>query len=197
MNEKIVISTIYSYEPVISGAIKLGATRLILLKDSVSLQEQDEAIRKVNEALVSYVKIETISTAVYDLFKVAADTVELIDSFSPKSEIFLNISAGRKTKSLGLMFAGYARSQRIKRIVYITKENQEVITLPNLPFNISEKQKKVLFLFNGAKPEKMKDVYKSANISRATLFLMLKEFKKKGYMEEDGTISVAGRIALL
>jgi len=197
MEESIVIATIYSYEPVIAGAVKLGATRLILLKDTQPSKEQEEAIEKARKALGEYVKIETIPTSVYDIYQVASDVVELIDSFSPDAKIYLNVSAGRKTKSLGLMFAGYARSSRIEKIIYITKEDQEVVTLPNLAFSLNNKQRKVLSQFIGQKPDRLKEVYKSASISRATLFLMLKEFKRRGLMEQDNNLSAAGKIALL
>lgn len=197
MNESIVIATIYSHEPVIAGVVKLGATRLILLKDTNSSKEQDEAVDKVKKALESYVKIETIQTSVYDICQIAADVVELIDSFGKDAKIYLNVSAGRKTKSLGLMFAGYARSSRIEQIVYVTKEDQEVVTLPNMPFNLNDKQRKVLSQFIGHKPERMREVYRAAGISRATLFLMLKDFKRKGMMDQNNDLSVAGKIALL
>jgi CRISPR-associated protein Csa3 len=197
MKESIVIATIYSYEPVIAGVVKLGASRLILLTDNNPSKEQDEAVQRVKKSLESYVKIESIKTSVYDIYQIAADVVELIDSFCKDAKIYLNVSAGRKTKSLGLMFAGYARSSRIEKIVYVTKENQEIVTLPNMPFSVTAKQRKVLSQFVGFKPEKLKEVYKSANISRATLFLMLKEFKRRGLMDLDNNLSVAGKIALL
>lgn len=197
MKTKVVISTLYSFEPVIAGTVMLGANQLILLKDLTHSKQQKEAEERIIAALGDYVKIETVKTATYDIFQVSSDVVSLIDSFDDTTDIYLNVSAGRKTKSLGLMFAGYARSERINKIVYITKENKELITLPNIPFDVSEKHKKILSHFIDPKTQSLKEIYKSTGISRATLFLILKEFKRKGFLDENNNISTAGRIALL
>lgn len=194
---KVMISTLHSYEPVIAGAISVGINRLILLKDPTPVEELDHAENEIKSTLGEYVQIETIKTPTYDIYQVSADVVSLIDSFDKETEIYLNISAGRKTKSLGLMFAGYARSEKIKQIIYVTKEEKEIIVLPNMPFDITDKQKKVLSQFVEPTPKTLKEIYRSAKISRATLFLMIKEFKRKGLLEESNKISIAGKIALL
>ncbi|PIN86696.1 hypothetical protein COV19_03405 [Candidatus Woesearchaeota archaeon CG10_big_fil_rev_8_21_14_0_10_44_13] len=191
-----IIATLFSYEPVIAGVTKFGADRLVLLVDKPPLKEQEEAIKKVKEALGIYVQIDIHKTEVYDIVEVARDVVSIIDKIDKDETIHLNISAARKTKSLGLMFAGYARSSRIDKIVYLTKEEKKAIILPKLSFNLSNTQMKVLEYL-----EKMEfDVKKmtvSTKISRATIFKTAKELKDTGFIDDDYKLTDAGKIARL
>ena len=46
------------------------------------------------------------------------------DLLSDKDEIYVDITAGRKTKALGLLFGSYARINRVKKIMYVKEEDK-------------------------------------------------------------------------
>mgnify|MGYP006298962795 CR=1 FL=1 len=120
----IMISTLYSVDPVIAGVTLLGAKKLYLLIDETPNDTQKKGLENVKKFLNKYVRIKTISTKVYDIYTVVKDCVNLIDSIPKSEKIILNISAARKSKAIGLMLSGYLRNERIKKIVYITKEDK-------------------------------------------------------------------------
>jgi CRISPR locus-related DNA-binding protein len=192
-----IIATLYSYEPVIASVTKFGANNLYLLIDKVPDDVQNEAIKRVKELLEKYVKIHFVKTDVYDIVKIAKECVTLIDQLKKDSKILLNVSSARKTKAFGLMFAGYTRAKDVEKIFYITKEDQKVVLLPKIAFNLNDSQKKVLdFLNDGRTFESLRDIYNSLNISRSMFYKTISELKDMGFVENNN-ITDAGRIVLL
>src|SRR3989344_6541035 len=98
MNEKVMIATVYSYEPIIVGVLKLGASILHLIKDKSPTNQQEQAIREIKDKLSQAVKIYEISTETYDIYNNCKSCVELIDKIPKKFDIILNVSGARKTK---------------------------------------------------------------------------------------------------
>lgn len=192
-----ILATLYSYEPVIASVTKLGASNLFLLIDQKPDETQKKAIQEVKNSLGKYITIELIKTEVYDIVKVAEDSVKLIDKLSPHSKILLNISAARKTKALGLMFAGYARADKIDKIFYITKETKDIVFLPKMGFNLNKSQNSILKYYRQGKNHKTtKEIYLSLNMSKSMFYKALNELEDMGFIQEN-KITDAGRIALL
>lgn len=192
-----IIATLYSYEPVIASVTKFGANNLYLLIDNKPDETQTNAITEVKKTLGKYINIELIKTDVYDIVKIAIAAKELIDKISIKSRILLNVSAGRKTKALGLMFAGYVRAEKVDKIFYITKENQSVVFLPKISFSLNKSQKRVLSFFGtNNSPMQMTEVYHSLNISKSMFYKTLGELEGNGFLFNN-QITDAGRIAIL
>jgi len=192
-----IIATLYSYEPVIASVTKFGANKLYLLIDHKPDDTQNKAIEEVKKILGNYIDIKLVKTDVYDIVKIAEDCKNLIDEIHPKSKILLNVSAARKTKALGLMFAGYIRSEKVDKIFYITKENKSVVFLPKISFRLNKSQINILNFFNkGECIISMKDSYHSLNLSKSMFYKTLNELEKMGFIH-DNQITDAGRIALL
>lgn len=193
-----IIATLYSYEPVIASVTKLGATDLFLLIDHNPDDVQKKAITEVKSSLGKYINIKLVKTDLYDIVSVSKESVKLIDKIAPKSRVFLNISAARKTKALGLMFAGYARASKIDKIFYVTKENKSVVLLPKLGFNLNKSQQKILKHLNSMshQGQTMKDVCHELNMSKSMFYKTLKELRDKGLVHNN-EITDAGRISLL
>ncbi|MFW6383602.1 MAG: CRISPR-associated CARF protein Csa3 [Nanoarchaeota archaeon] len=195
--QKAMIATLYSYEPVIRGAIKVGVEDLFLVVDHHPDKEQSNAINEVKKALSSYVNIQIIHTDVYDISNVALDCIQIIDTIHDKKIIYLNVSGARKTKSMGLMFAGYARNQKIHQIMYVTKEKGELIILPILSFNMNKSEIEVLQTLSKNKHASKMPAKYQVNISRSQFYKALANLKSKGFIDEDSKITDAGRIALM
>ena len=196
----ILIATIYSFEPIIATATKVSAERLFLLIDKKPDEKQTKSLELIKQSLGSVIEIKTIPTDVYDIVEVAKESVKIIDYLSDKDEIYVDITAGRKTKSLGLLFGSYARSDRIKRIFYVKEENKQIMNLPKLSYNITQGQNKIIEFLLDNKVKSMASFSEKIDISRAMLYKNIKDLKAMDVIEEtrDGFhLTDYGRIVIL
>jgi len=144
---KVFIATLYSPDPVLTAANRLGPDRLILLLDETDPKTQEKSYKLIEESLGRVVDVKQVKTKAYDIVKVAEKCVEIIDMQPKDDEIFINITSGRKTKALGLLFAAYARCNRVKKIAYNPEEDKNaVVWLPKMSFKLTESQKKILLV---------------------------------------------------
>jgi CRISPR locus-related DNA-binding protein len=181
---KVLIATLYSPDPVLTAANRLGPDRLILLIDLKPNKEQQKNYKLI------------------DIVGVAEKCVEIIDMQPKDDEIYVNITSGRKTKALGLLFASYARCNRVKKIAYNPEEDKNaVVWLPKMSFKLTESQKKVLSVIGEKDYAKssLTDLTGKIGISRAMLYRNIDELRDMGYIStEDGlALTDAGRIARL
>ncbi len=200
MVKKVLIATLYSPEPVILATTRLGPDRLILLIDKEPDKEQAEALKIIQGSLGKVIDVKAIKTEVYDIVEVARKCVEIID-LQPKDDwIFVNITSGRKTKAIGLLFAAYARHDRVRKIAYNPEEDKSsVVYLPKLSFKLTESQKKILEALESGKFDSISDLAKKVELSSAMLYRALDELKDMDLVStEDGIkLTDAGKIARL
>ncbi len=200
---KILIATLYSPDPVLLAANRLGPDKLILLVDKNPNEEQEKSFKLIKESLGRVVEVEQVETEVYDIVKIAEKSVEVIDSQPKNDEIFINITSGRKTKALGLLFAAYARSSRVKKIAYNPEEDRTaVVWLPKLAFKLTDSQRKVLDILDREDNTdiSLKELAEKIGISRSMLYRNIEELKDMGYISStEGNLKLtdAGRIARL
>jgi CRISPR locus-related DNA-binding protein len=199
---KVLIATLYSPDPVLLAANRLGPDRLILLVDHKPNPDQQKSYKLIEESLGLVVDVKKIPTEVYDIVKVAEKCVEIIDMQPKNDEIFINLTSGRKTKALGLLFAAYARNDRVKKIAYNPEEDKTaVVYLPKMSFKLSESQKKVLETLaeNDYSHLSLTDLSDKIGISRAMLYRNIDELRDMGYVSTEGglVLTDAGRIARL
>ena len=196
----ILIATLYVFEPIIASATKMSADRLILLIDKKPDKKQLESLEILKQSLGSVMGITTVETEVYDIVEVAKETVKIIDLLSDKDEIYVDITAGRKTKALGLLFGSYARTDRVKKIMYVKEEDKSIVSLPKLSYSITPGQYKIIkFLFKN-KIISMVDLAEKADISKAMLYKHVKELKDMDIIEntkEGLQLTDYGRIVVL
>jgi CRISPR locus-related DNA-binding protein len=200
--KKVLIATLYSPDPVLLASNRLGADRLILLLDKKPNAEQEKSYKLIKESIGRVVDVKTIKTEVYNIVEVAKKCVEIIDMQPKEDKIFINITSGRKTKALGLLFASYTRSDRIEKIAYNPEEDKnDVIYLPKLCFRLNESQRKILdFLDNGNIANKSyTDIAEEIGISRAMLYKTLEELKNMDFVKIEGGLKITdgGKIARL
>src|SRR3989338_4910836 len=136
VSKKVLIATLYNPDPVILATTRLVPDRLVLLIDKDSNPDQEKSLKLINDSLGKVIDVKTIKTDVYDIVSVASKCVEIID-MQPKDDIiYVNITSGRKTKAIGLLFAAYARHDRVKKIAYNPEEDKTaVVYLPRLSFH--------------------------------------------------------------
>ncbi|MCF7861828.1 CRISPR locus-related DNA-binding protein [Candidatus Woesearchaeota archaeon] len=202
MGNKVLIATLYSPDPVLLAANRLGPDRLILLLDKKSNKEQDTSFKLIKESLGRVVDVKSVKTDVYNIVEIAKNCVDIIDMQPKDDEIFINITSGRKTKALGLLYAAYARCDRIRKIAYNPEEDKtSVVYLPKLCFKLTESQKKVLEGIDDRDNAKLSliELAERIGISRAMLYRNIDELRDMDYViTEDGLkLTDAGKIARL
>ncbi|MGY4884450.1 MAG: CRISPR-associated CARF protein Csa3 [Nanobdellota archaeon] len=200
MGKKVLIATLYSPEPVLLAATRLGPERMILLIDKEPNKEQESAVKLIQDSLGKVIDIKIIKTEVYDIVDVAKKVVEIIDLQPTEDHIFINITSGRKTKAIGLLFAAYARHDRVSKIAYNPEEDKnKVIYLPKLRFILTEKQKSILEELDKHPESSISDLSNKIDISTAMLYRAIAELEDMDLVsKEDGyKLTDAGRIARL
>lgn len=200
MGKKILIATLYSAEPVILATTRLGPDKLFLLTDKEPSKEQNDSLKLINDSLGKVIEVKAFKTEVYDIVKIAEKCVELIDSQSKDDIIYVNITSGRKTKAIGLLFAAYARHDQVKKIAYNPEEDKNsVIYLPRLSFKLTESQKKVLEFVDKGNYASISDLSQKIDLSTAMLYRAIDELKDMDLITTDEGLKLtdAGKIARL
>lgn len=199
--KKVLIATLYGADSVLLAITRLGADRIVLLVDEKPDEVQKEALQKVKKTLGKLVKIEVVKTSVYDIVEIATKVVRLIDIKAKDEEIHVNITSGRKTKAIGVLFGAYARHDYVAKILYYPaeQEEKEVVYLPRLSFKLSKSEKVILEALEKGKYKSVKDLSKKVKLSTAMLYRAIDELKDKDFVIVDGEIKLtdAGRIAKL
>ena len=198
MGKKVLIATLYSAEPVLLASNRLGPDKLILLMDKDLNNEQEKSLKLIKDSLGKVIEVKAIKTDVYDIVKVATECVKIIDMQPKEDSIYINITSGRKTKAIGLLFAAYARHDSIKRIAYNPEEDKTaVVYLPRLSLKLTESEKKVLKHIENGKYENTGDLAKKIDLSSAMLYRAIDELKDKDLIttDEGFKLTDAGKIA--
>ena len=200
MGKKVLIATLYSPEPVILATTRLGPERLILLVDKEPSSEQEKGLKIIEDSLGKVIEVKVVKTDVYDIVSIATKCVEVIDLQPKDDSIYINITAGRKTKAIGLLFAAYARHDRVKKIAYNPEEDKSsVVYLPRLSFKLTESEKKILEYIDSGKYENTSELAKKIDLSTAMLYRAIGELKDMDLITDDDTLKLtdAGKIARL
>lgn len=194
----VLLSTIYDSSAVVFAIKKFDIDKVMLLVDTKPDEEQSKSVKSVREVFGNLVEIKDEKIDVYNIVDITKRVVDIIDSIPEKDHIFINITAGRKPQSLGVVFAAYQRTTRIKKIVYITEENKEIVTLPMLSFDLTDSQLEILR--NLDKIDSVNKLEKKLNIQKAMIYRNVKDLQNRGFVEkgENGLkLTDAGKIAIL
>ena len=199
---KVLIATLYSPDPVLLAANRLGADRLILLIDEEPNKEQQQNYKLIEESLGRVIDVKQVKTKVYDIVGIAEKCVEIIDMHPKNDEIYINVTSGRKTKALGLLFASYARCNRVNKIAYNPEEDKTaVVWLPKLAFKLNESQRTILYNIDKKDYQHLSyaDLAEKIGLSKAMLYRSIDELRDMGYITTENGLQItdAGKIARL
>ena len=193
---KVLITPIYEIDSIVLAINRFSIERLFLLIDKKPDSKQQKAVEELKDHYKDVVEIKEKKVEVYDIVEATHQVKEIIDDLSVNDEIYLNISTGRRTQALGVLFAAYKRPARVKKIFYVTEENKEIITIPLLSFDITDAQLKILE--NIEDTNKISEMSDDVDLSKAMVYRAIKELKDKGYIEENEKnhkLTQAGKIA--
>lgn len=199
MTNLTLISTIYSLEPVIVCVTRLSPSKLILLTEEGTDEKKLRSEKTLEDTFGKVIEIVKKNTSLYDTVRVAQDVATLIEEEHARgNHIMINVSGGRKPQAFGALFGAYTRSDMVKRIVYVTEEDNFIIDFPILSFNISDTKKTILEQIKSG-VSSIQDIAIKVGISKGMAYNHLRELKAMGYIKgEDGyTITDAGKIAVI
>ncbi|MCC7570713.1 CRISPR locus-related DNA-binding protein [Candidatus Micrarchaeota archaeon] len=193
---KTLISTLYAAEPVVPSIHKFSPQKLILLTDEKPDEKAKKSINAIKDMFSNVMKIEIAYVKQYDIYSIAKKTVDIIES-EKENEIFINITGGRKTLMLGVIYGAYARSEMIKSIHYSTEENNEFIELPLMSYDLNEVEHVLLETINEKGTIKVNSLAEDLGKTRGLLYQYLKRLRMKGLVDSQFRITQAGKVALL
>ena len=191
------IATFYSPEPFLPAALKYSPKKIVLLVDSGDgkVRENIRAVKKVFERAMQF---EVVKVPKDDIHAIAKMTVELIDSNKAAgNRIIISVAGANKVLTNAVLFGSYARSDRIQRIVTNSTQNNEMISLPKLSYNIGSTKRELLAKMEGRKDKTIMQIAKEMHRTRGMIYQHLKELKDGGYLDDDYNITDAGKLALL
>jgi CRISPR-associated protein Csa3 len=200
MGKKVLIATLYSPEPVILASTRLGPERLILLIDKEPNKEQEASLKLIQDSLGKVIDVKVVKTDVYNIVEVAKECVKVIDMQPIEDHIFVNITSGRKTKAIGLLFAAYARHDRVSKIAYNPDDDKtSIVYLPRLSFKLTDSEKKILERIGSDKYETITELAKDMEISTAMLYRAIDELQDMDLIVREPKLELtdAGKIARL
>lgn len=197
---KHLIATIYNHYSIIATATNFSVNHITLLVDESPNETMKKSIELIENSLGSVMKIKKCPVALYDIVHIAEQTVQIIDSLPEKDEIFVDITSGRKPKSLGLLFASYARAKRISKICYVTEDTKQIIRLPIMPFTMNSTQLEVLQTIHKNTNITTSQIAEELGVSKGIVYRYIKEMLDWDAVEKNGEIlklSDFGRIMVL
>jgi len=196
--ETTLISTVYSIEPVMICITQFSPRKVVLIMEEEPPREKEQVQKIIEDILGNFIKVQIKETSLYDVVQIAKDTVDTIDEERAKGrKIVVNISGGRKTQALGVLFGCYARNNDVQRIAYVTEEEGEIIDLPILSFGISKTKKKLLEELKKGETS-VKNLALKLGISRGMTYNHIRELRNMGFIDpEKLEITSAGEIATL
>jgi len=200
MGKKVLIATVYHPEPVLLATTRLGPERLILLASKETDKTQESSVKLIQDSLGKVIDVKVVKIDLYDIVEISKRCVEIIDMQPTEDNIYVNITSGRKTQAMGLLFAAYARHGRVKKIAYNPEEdkNNSIVYLPRLSFKLTESQKKILEEIEKKKYDSIGDLAQKIDLSTAMLYRAIDELRDMDLISDNELrLTDAGKIARL
>lgn len=193
------ITTLYALNPVLVCITRLSPSKVIIITEDGTAEEKAQAEKMLEATFGKVIEIRKLVTSLYDPVRVAQDIADAIEKeHDCGNQVILNVSGGRKPQAFGTLFGAYARSDMVKRIIYVTEEDNSILEFPILGFNISPTKKAILeHIKQGEKT--ITTIATKVSISRGMAYNHIRELKDMGYIsDEDGfAITDSGRLAVI
>jgi CRISPR-associated protein Csa3 len=145
------------------------------------------------------IEIKKAITSLYDPVRVAKDVVDIIEKEHALGRgVLINVSGGRKPQAFGALYGAFARSDMVKKVVYVTEEDNFMIEFPILSFNLSPTKKLILEMIQNGTVA-VENIAATVGISKGMTYNHLRELKTMGYITDDGGYSLtdSGRLAVI
>lgn len=191
MKKRVMIASVYSNNSLKYAITKLSPDELVLVvekgyetRTDRDSQTKKESIVEIKKSMGEVLTIKILEVdSLYDIHTITKEIVKEIDKyFSQCYDIDINMTEGRKTLSLGLMFAAYSRKEKVKGVYYVIKDTNQVMSLPILSFpQINNVQKEILKMVE-KNINNIDEIKKNTNKSRSVIYLYVRDLKQKGFL---------------
>lgn len=199
MTDSTLITTLYNLEPVLICVTRLSPTKIIILTEENAVDRKVQAENTLEATFGKIIQVKKAITSLYDPVRVAKDVADIIEKeHALGKNVLINVSGGRKPQAFGALFGAYARSDMVKKVVYVTEEDNFMIEFPILSFNLSPTKKVILELIqNGTFA--VENIAANVGISKGMAYNHLRELKAMGYISDEGGYSLtdSGRLAVI
>ena len=197
MAELTLISTLYSFQPIVASVTALSPSRIILVvaEESMGKEAVKKDLEKVKQTYggIAELQIERVKGA--DLISIARKTTELLEN--EKNEVMVNVSGGWKLLALGVLYGCYARPELVKRIVCNDIETGRLTDIPKLTYGLTKAKLELLEAISKRNGKSISSIAEKMGKTRGMLYQQLKELRGAGYVDGKFYITDAGRLALL
>ncbi|MBI1935069.1 CRISPR locus-related DNA-binding protein [Candidatus Woesearchaeota archaeon] len=193
------ISTIYEGNATNAAIIKFSPDKVVIITSKPKDEKKSTSRKSIKDLKSRYktIQFKIFDTSIYEIPKIVNDACKAIDKeHKSENEVILHISEGRKTQSLGVLFAGFIKKDKIKGVYYFIEETNKALPMPLLDFKLSPTKTLILKeIASGNK--KVANIIGKTKKSKAMIYAHLNELKKEGYITENMEITDAGKIARL
>jgi CRISPR-associated protein Csa3 len=199
MTDSTLITTLYNLEPVLMCVTRLSPSKIIVLTEENAVERKVQAENTLEATFGKVIEVKKAITSLYDPVRVAKDVADIIEKeHALGKNVLINVSGGRKPQAFGALFGAYARSDMVKKVVYVTEEDNFMIEFPILSFNLSPTKKAILELIqNGTSA--VENIAANVGISKGMTYNHLRELKAMGYVTDESGYSLtdSGRLAVI
>src|SRR3989344_2249192 len=187
------ISTIYEGSATNAAIIKFSPDKVVIITSKPKDEKKSTSRKSIAQIKNKYkiIQFEIFDTSIYEIPNIVNDVCKAIDKeHKAGNEIILHISEGRKTQSLGVLFAGFIKKDKIRGVYYFIEETNKALPMPLLDFKISSTKAMILReMASGNK--KVADIIRKSKKSKAMIYVHINELKKDGYITENLEITDA------
>ncbi|WP_094227782.1 CRISPR-associated CARF protein Csa3 [Methanolobus psychrotolerans] len=199
MTDSTLITTLYNLEPVLICVTRLSPSKVIILTEEGAVDRKVQAENTLEATFGKFIEIKKVITSLYDPVRVAKDVADIIEKEHALSRnVLINVSGGRKPQAFGALYGAFARSDMVKKVVYVTEEDNFMIEFPILSFNLSPTKKMILELIQKGTMS-VENIAANVGISKGMTYNHLRELKTMGYIsdEEGYSLTDSGRLAVI
>ena len=195
MLKKVLLLTTYSNsDAVVICVTRFKIDKLLLLTDNNPSDIQTKVLTKIREMFGGFIEIEAPVIPRYDLYTIVKTTLNLLKKHNNDYEILINVSGGKKTQALGVIYAASVLPDAVKKIIYVIEETNEIIELPVFSFNLSKI--KTTILKKIADGYKVPKIAEELNISKSMVYSHIRDMRKKRFLDQKNNLTLAGRIII-
>ncbi|MDI3486247.1 MAG: CRISPR-associated protein Csa3 [Methanolobus sp.] len=199
MTDSTLITTLYNLEPVLICVTRLSPSKVIILTEEGAVDRKVQAENTLEATFGKFIEIKKVITSLYDPVRVAKDVADIIEKeHALGRSVLINVSGGRKPQAFGALYGAFARSDMVKKVVYVTEEDNFMIEFPILSFNLSPTKKLILEMIQNGNVA-VENIAATIGISKGMTYNHLRELKTMGYISDEGGYSLtnSGRLAVI
>ena len=198
----VMIATVgFESEPLIIGIQTFNIKRMILIREANPPSE----VKKVENLMASTFGnfIDIVVKEVenwYDILGLVDLVTYLIKSEHDKGgQVYVNITGGRKTASIGALLGVFKNVSKVKEVFYVTEEEHGILPLPKISWTLQKTKYSLLKLV----AEGLSDIdalKEELEISRTMTYMHLRDLKDQALIVETPEgydLTLAGKLLLI